>query len=168
VTIQFFAHGEPKGQPRPKAFARKFGAKWSARVYDPGTAEGWKSQIAVAAHDHIPHTPIAGPLALTLEFIMPRPKSHYRTGKNAGQLRDDAPAWHTGKPDRDNLEKAVMDALTQLGFWVDDSQVCDGPTTKRYAKPGERTGVEIWIMPAAERVVDNYERQVALAIGGGQ
>lgn len=47
MTITFFIHGDPKPQPRPRAFARRMGAKFVARVYDAGTAEGWKSQIAM-------------------------------------------------------------------------------------------------------------------------
>ena len=41
------APGIPKGQPRPRAFSRN----GHARVFDPGTAEGWKSAVAVAAQD---------------------------------------------------------------------------------------------------------------------
>jgi hypothetical protein len=77
-----------------------------------------------------------GPVRVDLCFYFARPKSHFRTGKFAGVLRDDAPKWHTTKPDRDNLEKAVLDALTQVGgFWQDDSQVCAGSVTKRYGIP---------------------------------
>ena len=112
------------------------GNKYVARVFEAGTAEGWKSLIAAAAKPHTPPVPILGPVRVELTFVFPRPKSHYRTGKNAGVLRDDAPTWHTSKPDRDNLEKAVLDALTQLGgFWRDDSQVCAGSVSKRYGSP---------------------------------
>lgn len=133
MIITFFAQGEPKGQPR-RAFAH--GGK--ARVYDPGTAEGWKSCVAVAARGHLPEAPITGALSLQLSFHMPRPKSHHR--KN-GDLKLAAPDFHVGKPDADNLVKAVMDALSVLGMWVDDNQVCDLNITKRYAlasRPGCR------------------------------
>ena len=132
-TISFFVRGEPKAQPRPKAFARKFGSKWSARVYDPGTAENWKSQIAMAAKELFPATPTEDPICLELDFKLPRPKSHHNS---KGHLKESAPVYHTNKPDADNLEKAVMDALTQLGAWRDDSQVCIKRTTKRYVSEG--------------------------------
>jgi len=119
MTISFFAPGDPKGQPRPRAFSRG----GHARVFDPGTAEGWKSAVAVAAKPCLPAEPIAGPVRVTLHFSMRRPKSHYRTGKRAGELRPDAPGWFTSKPDADNLAKAVLDALTTLGAWGDDAQV---------------------------------------------
>ena len=56
---------------------------------------------------------------------MKRPKSHYRTGKYAGLVKD---RWQKimmdKKPDIDNLIKFVLDALQgQEGYIVDDSQV---------------------------------------------
>lgn len=104
-----------------------------ARVYMPGTAEEWKSQIAIAARPLLPETPIEGPLRVDIEFRFPRPKAHFL---KAG-LRDNAPAFHISKPDRDNLDKAVGDALTTLGMWKDDSQVCAGEIEKVYSEhPG--------------------------------
>lgn len=61
--IQFRVYGVPKGQPRPKAFARNFGGKWQARVYDPGTAESFKSAIAAAAQNCRPKVPLSGPIS---------------------------------------------------------------------------------------------------------
>lgn len=138
-AIIFRVYGEPRGQPRPRAFARKMGGKFVARVFESGTAEGWKSLIAAEAAAHVPDSPILrGPVRVDAFFIFPRPKSHYRTGKRADELRADAPTWHTAKPDRDNLDKALLDALTQLGgFWSDDCQVCAGEIQKFYAgRPG--------------------------------
>lgn len=132
--ITFFASGEPKGQPRPRAFARKMGGKYVARVFDAGTAEAWKSQIALAAKPHTPPAPLAGPLFVELWFHLPRPKGHFRGGKPDRGLKPEAPLWHVGKPDSDNLAKAVLDALTQLGtFWRDDSQVARLAVRKAYA-----------------------------------
>lgn len=126
--IHFYAEGTPKGQPRPKAFSRG----GFTRVYDPGTAEGWKSQIAIAAKPFIPDSPIEVPLYVRMEFYFPRPKGHYRTGKRSSELRESAPGYHTSKPDIDNAMKAVLDALTELRFWRDDSLVCDSRARKLY------------------------------------
>ena len=141
MTISFFVPGEPRPQPRPRTFARKFGDKWMARVYDAGTAEGWKSQIAAAAKQYLPQQPIDGAVSLTIYFTMPRPKNHHRAN---GQLKDSTPVLHRSRPDLDNLEKAVMDALTQLGFWDDDAQVAVKHTTKAY---GPNIGATITIEP---------------------
>lgn len=75
-------------------------------------------------------TPWDGPLKVNLTFYFARPKSHYRAN---GELKPKAPKWHTAKPDRDNSDKAVLDALSDLGIWLDDKQVCDGAPIKLYA-----------------------------------
>jgi len=127
--VTFFATGDPKGQPRPRAFSRG----GHVRVYDPGTAEGWKGQIAIACKSKIPAEPIKGPVRIVLTFYFARPASHYFTGKRRDVRRPDAPGAHLAKPDADNLAKAVLDAMTTLGFWRDDSQVCDLYVIKQYA-----------------------------------
>lgn len=133
APITFFAAGLPKGQPRARAFAMK---GKGVRMYDPGTAEGWKGSIAGSCRELIPETPIDEPLTLTLTFYMPRPKSHYHTGKRSSERRNSAPYWYASKPDADNLAKAVMDAMTVLGFWKDDDQIVQLRVKKMYACPG--------------------------------
>jgi len=147
-AITFRVSGDPKGQPRPRAFARKMGNKFVARVFDAGTAEEWKGLIAVAARPHTPATPFLGPVSVCSTFIFARPNKHFVANNPARPLRADAPAWHTNKPDRDNLEKALLDALTQLGgFWRDDAQVCAGEVRKAY---GNTPGVIVTIKSAEE------------------
>jgi Holliday junction resolvase RusA-like endonuclease len=143
VNIYFEVDGVPKGQPRPRAFGmkRKDGGV-AIRVYDPGTAEAWKSAIAVAFRkkfdglDPKPTLPIVGDVSLRMRFMFQRPKSHYRTGQHSAELRPDAPDWHTSKPDLDNLVKAVMDALTNIGIWRDDSQVAFMEAAKWWSSLG--------------------------------
>lgn len=118
IVGRWFAKGLPKGQPRPRAFVR--GKR--AAVYDPGTAEGWKGQIALACRD-LENRKLEGALAVSLTFYMPRPKSHFNS---KGIIKPTAPVFlHMQKPDVDNLAKAVLDALTGIGAWHDDAQVCD-------------------------------------------
>jgi Holliday junction resolvase RusA-like endonuclease len=131
--------GDPKPQPRPRAFSRG----GQARVYDPGTAEGWKGAIALAARSHLPVEPLQGPVRVSIELRFRRPRAHYVAGKPERGLRPRAPALHTGKPDRDNCEKALLDCLTQLGMWHDDGQVCGGEVSKIYGDaPGARVVIE--------------------------
>lgn len=73
------------------------------------------------------------PLRVDITFYFPRPKSHYRTGKHANELKPTPPMFHTGKPDRDNADKAILDQLTVSRMWLDDKQVCDGRIRKFYA-----------------------------------
>ena len=139
MKIVFKVEGIPKPQPRPRAFARKMGnGKFAARVYDAGTAEAWKSQIAFEASSHRPDQVIDGAVSVELRFEMPRPKSHHKSGMPDRPLKDSAPMHPIGKPDCDNLAKAVLDCITQLGcFWRDDSQVVHLTITKEYSQlPG--------------------------------
>ena len=71
------------------------------------------------------------PVSISVIFYMPRPKSHYRTGKFSGLLRDDAPDLHTNKPDLTNLLKLVEDAL-EAHFYRNDSQIFNITAWKFY------------------------------------
>jgi len=143
--ISFFAPGTPKGQPRPRAFARNMGGgKFVARMFDAGTAEAWKADIASVAAQHKPATPLTGAVSLRIRFFIQRPKGHYVASKPERGLRATAPVRHISKPDADNLAKAVMDCLTQCGwFWIDDAQVAVLGVSKNYADSGTGALIEI-------------------------
>lgn len=72
-------------------------------------------------------------IKLVLKFYMPRPKSHYGTGRNSGKIKASAPGYadHRSKPDLDNLIKGVMDGLTGA-LYEDDSQVRIIEASKHY------------------------------------
>lgn len=144
--ISIFINGEPKPQLRPRAFV----LHGHARVYNPKTAEGWKSQIADALRNHVPAQPITGPVCLDLTFYFPRPKGHYGTGKNELRLKPNAPRMHTQKPDRDNLDKPFLDCLKTLGVFGDDAQVCDGSIKKLWCPPGIQPGCQMTLVPLEE------------------
>lgn len=144
--ISFEVIGHPKGQPRARATVRK-GAKF-ASVYSDGSADDWKALVAIEARNHLPISPLAMPIRVDIVFRFPRVNSHFGTGKKSNVLKDNAPIWHTKKPDRDNCEKAVLDVLTQLGMWQDDCQVCCGEVSKQYVSNGQRPGMWICISDA--------------------
>lgn len=144
--LEFFVAGFPAGQPRVKATA--FGGH--ARVYTPTTVKtsngirkehpaaawkmivrneadkAWRESMGIAMMPQ----PWRGPLRVDLTFYLPRPKAHYRSN---GELKPNAPIFCESKPDRDNADKAVLDALGDLGLFADDKQVCQGWIEKRYA-----------------------------------
>lgn len=135
MKIEAHVIGEPKGQPRPKAYRR--GNR--AAVYDPGTANGWKLAVAGALRDLLPDEPYAGPVAVSAKFILPRPKRLMRKKDPEGEL------LHTSKPDSDNLLKAVMDVCSDIQLWRDDTQVVDVFVQKRYAAKNGRPGMHLII-----------------------
>ena len=125
--------GNPKAQGRPRAFVRGK----HAGVYNPSNADDWKALVALAARDKRPESPISGPVAVDLVFFFARPKRLCRKKDPTGAIE------HTAKPDRDNLDKAVLDVLTNLGFWRNDSQVWSGRIQKWYCAIGDSPGAEI-------------------------
>jgi Holliday junction resolvase RusA-like endonuclease len=88
-----------------------------------------------------PAQPLGCPLAVRLDFYFPRPKKHFKKAA----LRDNAPLWYVAKPDADNLAKAVLDALTAVGFWHDDNQVAKLSVRKLYTRQNGYTGCAVAI-----------------------
>jgi crossover junction endodeoxyribonuclease RusA len=127
-VIKFYVEGDPRAQPRARVYNK---IAVSAPRKNP--IWSWREAITIAAKEHRPENPIDGPIHLVIEFKMRRPRSHYRTGKYSQLLKPNAPDWHINIPDLDNLEKAVMDTLTQLSFWHDDRQVAAKTTYKKWA-----------------------------------
>lgn len=136
--------GEPKKQERHRTFQKKDrdGRPYGfPRRYDPSSI--MKENLRKLVQEKAPPKPIDQPIRVDCIFYFPRPKAHYGTGKNLGKLKDNAPVWHTKKPDRDNLDKFVLDALSKV-FWRDDSLVCDGRIIKLYSdKPRTVIGIKL-------------------------
>jgi len=146
-TLAFTITGEPKGQPRPRAFARKMGNVHVARFYDSDVADEWKRAVQIVVLDaSIVHKwPLTlGPVAISMCFSLPRPKSHF----GAKGLKPSAPVAHVGKPDVDNLAKLILDQITRSGrIWRDDSQVVSLRVEKLWAS-GNESGCSVLIAAA--------------------
>lgn len=135
--IRFTVPGTPVSQPRHRiavrnGHARAFEAKQSHPIHV------FKSAVRTAATEAYTGTPLSGPLRVDITFVLPRPKS--KVWKSRPMPR----YWHTGKPDRDNLDKAVLDSLAQT-ILSDDKCVCAGEILKYHAAGDEQPHVEITI-----------------------
>lgn len=123
--IKFTAYGVPVPKGSKTGFIVKpKGGKPRAIVTDQGAKRQrpWIALIQDAARKVCEGPPTTAACGLTAFFYFPRPKSHFRTGKNAGLLRESAPDLHTQKPDLGKLVRLVEDALTGI-VWKDDAQV---------------------------------------------
>lgn len=133
MALELFIPGTPKAQPRTRAMS----LNGRVRVYDPGTAEGWKSQIAQGLQPYLTGHPLDCPVSIDAVFLMPRPKRLMRKKDSADRIP------FTAKPDRDNLDKALLDTLVQIGFLRDDSLVYTGTISKYYCGRDEIPG--LWL-----------------------
>lgn len=115
--IELKVNGNPKALKRHRTF-RKGDFTGS---YDPSKDD--KASFLAVAHQYRPDKPFDEPLYVKFTFSFKRPKNHFRTGKNAHLLKDNAPRFHTSTPDMDNLIKFVCDSLNGV-FWSDDKIIC--------------------------------------------
>lgn len=138
------------GIPRPQGSLRLHAlpnGKTAAR-YPPAVYE-WRSVVQQAvAERNIGQ--FSGPVELRLGFDLPRPVGHFGTGRNAGRVKPNAPAWPTVAPDLDKLVRCVGDALTDAGLWRDDAQVVSIVAAKRYVNPPATPGVLISVTALEE------------------
>ena len=135
-------YGNPKALKRHRTYTRGKGGKPLpfARTVDPNVET--KADFLTQCLMHKPSVPLTGPVSVSCLAVFGRPKGHFRTGKFSNQLNPrTAKHWHTSKPDRDNVDKLILDSLTGI-FWRDDSQVCAGGVSKMY---GDRPRIEIEI-----------------------
>ena len=127
---------EVRGQPAPQGSKRpvRLGNGRVGMVEQSKAVGPWREAVrAETQRAMLERPPLGGPVYVSLKFTMPRPKSHFRTGRYSALLRADAPVWPSGKPDVDKLARAVLDGLTAGGAWKDDSQVVILAAEKAYA-----------------------------------
>lgn len=135
-----FIAGLPKGQPRARS------AKGMKGVYDPGTADHWKMLVRASFEKALPEVPFDEPLRIDMDFFFKRPKVFNKRTREAYDGTKNIPSGvvlHTSKPDRDNLEKAVLDAMVNVGYMRDDSLVVAGQVRKFYHARDGRPGAII-------------------------
>lgn len=130
-SAAFRVNGMPKAQPRPRAFAKAItgpdgAAKFKARVFEAGTAEAWKGDVIRCAEPFKPSVPLDGVLQVDIDLFLPRP------GKLMSSKFPDGVLFAPVKPDRDNADKAILDALKIDGWFRDDCIVCLGAVRKFY------------------------------------
>jgi len=92
---------------------------------------------------------LSGPVQVKVEFVFPRPKAHFGTGRNAGSLKASAPSYVSTTPDLDKLARALGDALKGIVL-RDDSQIAWLNIWKVYGEPA-CARVEVAEMEAALR-----------------
>jgi len=131
---RIYIPGIPDVKMRPRATK-------NGRMYDPNAQakEASIQKACISGNNKVFDTAIE----ISFEFVFPRPKNHYRTGKNAGVLKPDAPVFCTNKKDLDNMEKFYADSFNCIA-WVDDNLIVESSAKKRWAADKELPHVLIW------------------------
>jgi len=143
MTLDFFVPGlpAPGGSKRFVGFGKKTGRAIliddaGKRNKDWRTAVGWHAADAMQGREVI-----TSACEVCMEFVMPRPKAHFRSN---GMVKDSAPVAPTTKPDVLKLARSTEDAMTGI-VWRDDSQTFALKLVKRYAAATETIGCRITI-----------------------
>lgn len=89
-------------------------------VYQSDASRDARAKLRAHLAEYAPDIPLPGPIHMTVIWGFPSSKKH--------QNGD----WHTGKPDLDNLQKALQDVMTELGFFTDDCRIAQLQTSKIY------------------------------------
>jgi Holliday junction resolvase RusA-like endonuclease len=128
--ISITINGNPKPQARPRFVKRNS----FVTVYDKSKQD--KKDFLTETDEVSPLEPFESPTSVEIVFAFKRPKAHYGSGRNANKLKPSAPKFHTKKPDIDNLQKFVFDALNGV-FWKDDSYIDEVVARKCWSEVGE-------------------------------
>ena len=125
TTITFTVPGTPIAKGRPRATT----IGGHARMYTPAKTVRYESDVALfAAQAMAGRPPVDGPCIVIVSAVMPVPASWPKSKQRAALAGD---LYPTGKPDLDNLLKAIGDGANGV-IWTDDSRIVDLHITKRY------------------------------------
>lgn len=132
TTINLVYYGEPKAQPRARATGNL------NHFYDPGKSFKLFINEAIRVQLGNDFKPVTKEMYFNAKFYRPTPKS---VSKKNAILMELGAIRPTVKPDLDNYEKLLYDALLHL-LYKDDSVVVRGHHEKFYScKP--RVEIEI-------------------------
>lgn len=90
--------------------------------YTKKTVQAAKDLYTVFLKGYRPPEPMKGPVRVRVSFYYPAKRPH-----KEGEPK-------TTRGDLDNLGKAFLDVMTDLGFWIDDAQIAQLTLTKSYAR----------------------------------
>jgi len=121
ITLTLDIPIRPKPAPRPRVTRRG--------TYNPKDYTDYKNAIALLAEREKPKK-IEGAVLLKIEYRFKMPNSWSKKKKVEMQG-----LWHTSRPDLDNLDKSIKDALSGVCY-NDDSQVVLKQTNKVWSNNG--------------------------------
>lgn len=121
--IEFTVRGTPAPQGSKRHVGNGIMIESSAKV------KPWRQDVRYAAEAAMHgHEPLDGPVNVTVDFYLQRPKSAPRTRR-----------FPVVKPDIDKLIRSTLDALKSAGVYTDDSRVVGLTASKSYTDDAQPT-----------------------------
>ncbi len=133
MRLQFFMAMQPPTVTHHDKRLHAYMKDGKARAVLHDSEELRDARAKLRAHlvRHRPPQPMAGAVRLVVKWLFDKGADH-----GDGEYK-------TSKPDTDNLQKALKDCMTELGFWRDDAQVASEICEKFWAaRPGIFVQVE--------------------------
>ena len=151
----------PKGKDRPRHGPGGVDedGKEKRVTYTTTATRQWEARMAIAVQEKIGSVLLQPPIRLDILMVVARPQYMCFQYKATGEYKfPTGLVWCDKRPDRDNVEKNVMDALKT--FWADDSQVVSGEVLKAFAEIGHGPRVIVRI-----RTETRHPKDVAESLG---
>ena len=137
-------------EPQPKERPRQGIAKGSGKpvFYTPKRTMTFEKEFSMFAFPFRPGVVLDVPLRVDILAVQSRPRRLLRKKDPDGLI------WSGSARDKDNIEKAVLDALSprrkngvevRRGFWTDDHLVVAGETLVAYAEKGGKPRIVVRI-----------------------
>jgi Holliday junction resolvase RusA-like endonuclease len=126
--IKFTVFGKPVGKQAVKHYFNQKSKKMIG--YSPSKTKDWQELIAIQALQHRPQRLLDCPLSVSATFYLIKPKSRRKKD-----------LYPDRKPDHDNLEKALYDALEGI-IYINDSRIVEKYFCKKWGDP-PRVEIEI-------------------------
>lgn len=136
--FEFIVFGEPQQKGSMRAFMPK---GWTRPVLTSTNRnlKAWEELVRARANEaRGDREPMAGPVALSIDFYFQRPK-RLLTKSTAGVWQP-----HISAPDLSKLVRGLEDALSGILF-LDDRQVAKLDATKAYAAPGAGSSCRVTV-----------------------
>ena len=131
INVQF---DPPRSTAQEKQYTQKNGR---VIVYESKQAKAAKQLLRLVLAPYTPRKPLTGAVALYVTWRFPYKGKTHVDGE-----------YKTTRPDTDNLNKALKDVMTGLGYWKDDALVAREHIEKIWHK--EHPGLYVRIVGISE------------------
>ena len=122
MLYDFWIPGKPFGKQRPRVIR-------TGQAFTPKETVSYENLVRTSFVQAYPnYVPATGPVIMQISAAFPIPESWPKKKKEAARNLEIFP----GKPDIDNIQKIIQDALNTIAY-KDDAQIYDISTRKYYA-----------------------------------